>query len=133
MSANSESPAKTGCSRMSRLSNSAGEPTESSSNAPKGAFPRFRGGPEAIADKLSVLFQRLGILDRLLTPLILIFMVVGVLIGEFVPGVQPAFDTVQFDSVSVREPLILPASERDVTDQTLFFFLCQPSPSDSSS
>ncbi|KAF9234732.1 sodium bile acid symporter family-domain-containing protein [Melanogaster broomeanus] len=28
-------------------------------------------------------------------------MVVGVLIGEFVPGVQPAFDTVQFDSVSV--------------------------------
>ncbi|KAG6381833.1 arsenical-resistance protein ACR3 [Boletus reticuloceps] len=28
-------------------------------------------------------------------------MVVGVLIGEFVPGVQPAFDTVRFDSVSV--------------------------------
>ncbi|KAF8553004.1 arsenical-resistance protein ACR3 [Imleria badia] len=57
--------------------------------------------PEVLTNAPKVLFQRLGILDRLLTPLILISMVVGVLIGEFVPGVQSAFDTVQFDSVSV--------------------------------
>ena len=66
-------------------------------------FPHLRTGREKITDQLPVLFQRLGILDRLLTPLILISMVVGVVIGEFVPGVQPAFDTVQFYSVSVRE------------------------------
>ncbi|KAF8448749.1 sodium bile acid symporter family-domain-containing protein [Boletus edulis BED1] len=57
--------------------------------------------PEVVTNAPKVLFQRLNILDRLLTPLILVFMVVGVLIGEFVPGVQPAFDTVRFDSVSV--------------------------------
>ncbi|KAG0694874.1 sodium bile acid symporter family-domain-containing protein [Suillus ampliporus] len=47
------------------------------------------------------LFQKLSILDRLLTPAILVCMVVGVVIGEFVPGVQQAFDTVKFYSVSV--------------------------------
>ncbi|KAL4249998.1 arsenical resistance-3 (ACR3) family protein [Abortiporus biennis] len=47
------------------------------------------------------LLGRLGILDRLLTPAILIAMIVGVIIGEFVPSVQPAFNTVQFKSVSV--------------------------------
>jgi ACR3 family arsenite transporter len=72
-------------------------------NAPKGSIRHLRTGRRTNTDQLSVLFQRLGILDRLLTPLILISMVVGVLIGEFVPGVQSAFDTVQFDSVSVRE------------------------------
>jgi hypothetical protein len=50
-----------------------------------------------------VLFKKLGIFDRLLTPLILVSMVVGVLIGNFVPGIQAAFDTVKLDSVSVRE------------------------------
>lgn len=30
-------------------------------------------------------------------------MIIGVIIGEFVPNVQEAFDTVRFDSVSVRE------------------------------
>jgi ACR3 family arsenite efflux pump ArsB len=30
-------------------------------------------------------------------------MVIGVIIGEFVPGVQQAFDTVKFYSVSVRK------------------------------
>ncbi|KAH7883086.1 sodium bile acid symporter family-domain-containing protein [Phlebopus sp. FC_14] len=57
--------------------------------------------PEVLTDAPRVLFQKLGILDRLLTPLILLCMVAGVIIGEFVPGVQPAFDTVQFASVSV--------------------------------
>ena len=46
---------------------------------------------------------QLSILDRLLTPLILLCMIVGVIIGEFVPNVQHAFDTVRFKSVSVRE------------------------------
>ncbi|KIJ64714.1 hypothetical protein HYDPIDRAFT_111299 [Hydnomerulius pinastri MD-312] len=59
------------------------------------------GQPEMLADAPKALFQKLSILDRLLTPLILVCMVIGVVIGEFVPGVQSAFDTVQFDSVSV--------------------------------
>jgi hypothetical protein len=49
------------------------------------------------------LFKKLSIVDRLLTPLILVTMVVGVVIGKFAPNVQRAFDTVRFDSVSVRE------------------------------
>ncbi|RPD59888.1 arsenical-resistance protein ACR3, partial [Lentinus tigrinus ALCF2SS1-6] len=44
--------------------------------------------------------KKLGILDRLLTPAILICMIIGVLIGNFVPGVQAAFDTARFQSVS---------------------------------
>ncbi|KAG2142204.1 sodium bile acid symporter family-domain-containing protein [Suillus cothurnatus] len=47
------------------------------------------------------LFQKLSVLDRLLTPAILVCMVVGVVIGVFVPGVQQAFDTVKFYGVSV--------------------------------
>ncbi|KAG1740527.1 uncharacterized protein EDB91DRAFT_1053214 [Suillus paluster] len=52
---------------------------------------------------LTTVFQKLSILDRLLTPAIVICMIVGVFIGEFVPGVQQAFDTVRFYSVSVRK------------------------------
>ena len=37
-----------------------------------------------------------------MTPAILVCMVVGVVIGEFVPNVQRAFDGVQFRGVSVR-------------------------------
>lgn len=48
------------------------------------------------------MFSKLGLLDKLLTPIILLSMIIGVIIGEFVPGVQEAFDTVRFDSVSVR-------------------------------
>jgi ACR3 family arsenite transporter len=47
------------------------------------------------------IFQQLGILDRFLTPAILVTMIIGVIIGEFVPNVQHAFDVAQFDSVSV--------------------------------
>ena len=48
------------------------------------------------------LVTKLSLLDKLLTPLILLCMIVGVIIGEFVPSVQSAFDTVRFKSVSVR-------------------------------
>lgn len=47
-------------------------------------------------------FKRLSILDRLLTPAILVTMIVGVLIGEYVPTVQAAFDTARFEGVSSR-------------------------------
>jgi len=47
------------------------------------------------------IFTRLSILDRLLTPAILICMILGVVIGEFAPHVQQSFDTARFDSVSV--------------------------------
>ena len=48
------------------------------------------------------IFKELGLLDRLLTPLIILFMIIGVIIGEFAPHIRDAFDTVRFDSVSVR-------------------------------
>ncbi|KIM52569.1 hypothetical protein SCLCIDRAFT_1223640 [Scleroderma citrinum Foug A] len=50
---------------------------------------------------LKVLSSRLSLLDRLLAPLILLCMIVGVLIGVFVNGVQEAFNTVEFHGVSV--------------------------------
>ncbi|TBU26711.1 sodium bile acid symporter family-domain-containing protein, partial [Dichomitus squalens] len=46
------------------------------------------------------LLNKLSILDRLLTPAILVCMVVGVLIGNYVPGVEAAFSIAQFQSVS---------------------------------
>lgn len=49
------------------------------------------------------IFKKLGLLDKLLSPLIIVVMIVGVVIGEFVPNVQEAFDTVRFDTVSVRK------------------------------
>jgi len=48
-----------------------------------------------------VLLKELTILDRLLTPLILVFMIVGVVLGVFVPSIRTAFDTVKFHSVSI--------------------------------
>lgn len=48
------------------------------------------------------IFKELGLLDRLLTPLIILFMIIGVVIGEFAPHIRDAFDTVNFDNVSVR-------------------------------
>ncbi|KZT71017.1 arsenical-resistance protein ACR3 [Daedalea quercina L-15889] len=48
----------------------------------------------------TVLVKKLSLTDKLLTPAILIAMVVGVIIGEFAPGVQSAFDTARFASVS---------------------------------
>jgi ACR3 family arsenite transporter len=48
-----------------------------------------------------LLFKRLSILDRLLTPAILVCMILGVVIGEFAPHVQKSFDTARFNSVSI--------------------------------
>ncbi|KAJ7727727.1 sodium bile acid symporter family-domain-containing protein [Mycena metata] len=53
----------------------------------------------------SDVFKRLSILDRLLTPAILVAMIVGVLIGEYVPSVQDAFNTARFDGVSI--PIVI--------------------------
>ncbi|KZT08368.1 arsenical-resistance protein ACR3 [Laetiporus sulphureus 93-53] len=44
--------------------------------------------------------KKLSLMDKILTPAILVAMIVGVVIGEFVPNVQPAFDTARFASVS---------------------------------
>jgi hypothetical protein len=52
---------------------------------------------------LPSVLKQINLLDRLLTPIIFLAMVVGVLIGVFVDGVQKAFDLAKFDSVSVRE------------------------------
>lgn len=52
-----------------------------------------------LMDRSVALLAQLSLLDRLLTPAILISMVIGVLIGEFVSGVQDAFDTATFNGV----------------------------------
>ncbi|KAI3608071.1 putative arsenite efflux transporter [Moniliophthora roreri] len=46
------------------------------------------------------LVSQLGIFDRLLTPTILVCMVIGVVLGNYVPEVRNAFDTVRFHNVS---------------------------------
>lgn len=48
------------------------------------------------------LFLQLNWLDRLLSPLILLSMIIGVIIGQFAPNVQSAFDTVKLHNVSAR-------------------------------
>jgi ACR3 family arsenite transporter len=67
------------------------EPTSVSTNAEDLPGPNLTKG----------IFQKLSILDRLLTPAILLTMIIGVIIGEFVPRIQQAFDVARFDSVSV--------------------------------
>jgi hypothetical protein len=68
----------------------------------KGERPVFYGQHACAHLGVQALYSELSILDRLLTPLILVFMIVGVVIGEFVSGIQEAFDTVQLNGVSVR-------------------------------
>ncbi|KAF4623598.1 hypothetical protein D9613_002367 [Agrocybe pediades] len=46
-------------------------------------------------------FKELSILDKMLTPLVLLSMIIGVIIGEFVPRVREALDTAKFQSVSI--------------------------------
>ncbi|KAF7977754.1 hypothetical protein HWV62_2846 [Athelia sp. TMB] len=83
---------------------------------------RFQEKPnEQTADELSrpdtsrpqaqALFKKLSILDRLLTPAILVCMIIGVIIGVYTPNVQEAFDTVRFQSVSVRKQPSLSVAE----------------------
>ncbi|KAK9762598.1 arsenicals resistance [Basidiobolus ranarum] len=52
-------------------------------------------------EKLASFTKDLGFLDTYLAIWIILAMIVGVLIGYFVPGVQEAFSTIQFDTVSV--------------------------------
>ncbi|KAI7904614.1 sodium bile acid symporter family-domain-containing protein [Cokeromyces recurvatus] len=47
------------------------------------------------------LIKQLGILDRFLIVWILLAMIIGVIIGYFVPHVQESFEVIQFGSVSV--------------------------------
>ncbi|CAO3639525.1 unnamed protein product [Cunninghamella echinulata] len=53
------------------------------------------------ANNATGLIKQLGILDRFLVVWILLAMIIGVIIGYFVPNVQHSFETVQFGSVSV--------------------------------
>ncbi|OCH95118.1 arsenical-resistance protein [Obba rivulosa] len=64
--------------------------------------------PAVVSNAHQALSKRLSLTDRLLTPAVLLCMIAGVLIGEFVPSVQPAFDTVTLDHVSVRTSTFLP-------------------------
>ena len=76
----------------------------------------------------TAVFKDLSLLDKLLTPLILSAMVIGVIIGEFVPGVQAAFNTVTFHDVSVRECFFFrfslhPVHLGGLTRHLFFFYL----------
>jgi len=73
--------------------------------APQGSFPPCLYSYQNLTSNhcCADIFKKLSILDRLLTPAILVCMVLGVVIGEFAPHVQKSFDTARFDSVSVRE------------------------------
>ncbi|CAA7266064.1 unnamed protein product [Cyclocybe aegerita] len=46
-------------------------------------------------------FKELSILDKLLTPFVFVSMIVGIILGEFAPGVRDALDTAKFVGVSV--------------------------------
>jgi hypothetical protein len=63
------------------------------------SMPRF---PPPLINLDAEIFKNLGLLDKLLTPLILLCMIGGVLIGVYVPNVQQKFDTVHFNGVSLR-------------------------------
>ncbi|KAL1939819.1 hypothetical protein VTO73DRAFT_9519 [Trametes versicolor] len=65
-----------------------------------GSADRDNTSDLAVYEAPAALMKKLGILDRLLTPAILLCMIAGVLIGNYVPGVQEAFDTARFQSVS---------------------------------
>ncbi|TDL26612.1 arsenical-resistance protein ACR3 [Rickenella mellea] len=47
------------------------------------------------------IYKELSLLDRLLTPFIILCMILGVIIGEFAGDVQKAFNTIEFYGVSV--------------------------------
>ena len=64
-----------------------------------------------LAAQMSNPFKELSILDRLTTPLVFIAMVVGVIIGEFAPGIRSALDIAKFNGVSIRA--WLPPSTND--------------------
>ena len=57
----------------------------------------------ADAEEHAALFRELSIQDRLLSPLIILVMVIGVVVGNYRPNVQHAFETVRFYGVSVRK------------------------------
>ena len=61
--------------------------------------------PRPLTNFLSDIFKKLGILDKLLSPLIILFMILGVVIGEYAPHVQQTFDVIDFHGVSVRESI----------------------------
>lgn len=48
-------------------------------------------------------WKQLSVLDRLLSPLILLAMILGVILSEFAPRVREALNTTHFNGVSVRQ------------------------------
>lgn len=76
--------------------------TSLAQDAPKRMSLTFGRAYKIETSSTKVLIKKLSLTDKLLTPAILLAMIVGVIIGEFVPNVQPAFDTARFASVSVR-------------------------------
>lgn len=86
----------------------------SSSQPPQACDPEKTHQSTIIVDDESPapsLLKELSLLDRLLTPLVLIAMIVGVIIGEFVSGVQEAFNTATFADVSLRQSIFPLISE----------------------
>ncbi|KZT26827.1 arsenical-resistance protein ACR3 [Neolentinus lepideus HHB14362 ss-1] len=70
-----------------------------STMSPSRPSDSLSGFPEHV-DRPTALITQLGLLDRLLTPAILLCMIIGVIIGEYTPNVQHAFSTATFHNVS---------------------------------
>ncbi|KAM6499650.1 arsenical-resistance protein ACR3 [Amanita muscaria] len=76
----------------------------SPSDEKKGLSEKTENATAQVQGRVSAtraVFRRLSIQDRLLSPLIIIVMVVGVVVGEYHQNVQHAFETVRFYGVSV--------------------------------
>ena len=69
--------------------------------APKGSNETFADQEAESSEENKSAFKSLGWLDRLLAVWILLAMVIGVLLGNFVPETGPALDKGKFVGVSV--------------------------------
>ncbi|EAU91316.2 arsenite transporter [Coprinopsis cinerea okayama7 len=70
-------------------------------DSPRASSLQFKG-KYCMASSRYPIFSELSIFDKLLTPLIIVTMVVGVVLGEYVPSIKDGLDAAKFHNVSLR-------------------------------